>query len=203
MYDYFKGTITFVCPQYVTIEVQGIGYQFYAPHPLQFEHKQGQDTTIYTHHYVREDANLLYGFTSREERSLFQLLLNVSGIGPKGGLAIVASGSPRDIARAIEQENETMLTKFPGIGKKTARQMILDLKGKVDEFCGDTEGTHIEAAFAESKEKELEEALEALYALGYSVREVEKLKPSLQKETLTAEEYVKKALRLMLEGKRR
>ena len=81
--------------------------------------------------HVREDAQQLFGFTSLEQRELFRKLIQVSGIGPKGALAILASGNPTQVIQAIEMEDEAFLVKFPGVGKKTARQMILDLKGKL------------------------------------------------------------------------
>ena len=87
---------------------------------------------MYTHLHVREDAQQLFAFKTLDQRELFRKLIQVSGIGPKGALAILASGNPTQVISAIEQEDEKFLVKFPGVGKKTARQMILDLKGKLD-----------------------------------------------------------------------
>ena len=98
--------------------------------------ESGKPVTIYTHHHVREDAILLFGFATREEQRLFRKLLDVSGIGPKVALGILAGGRPEAIAAAIRQENVAFLTKLPGIGRKTAQRMILDLKDKLDASRG-------------------------------------------------------------------
>lgn len=198
MIECLTGKIVHTERETVTIEVGNIGYLVYCANPFVFPLQK--TTTIYTYQYVREDAIRLYGFSSRKERQLFEQLLQVSGIGPKGALAILASGSPLQVAKAIEKEDEKFLTKFPGVGKKTARQMILDLKGKLMEALQAPSPDDI-PAFEQVVEEEnhvLEEALEALRALGYSEKEINKVKPKLQQENLEAEEYVKKALQWML-----
>ena len=132
MYDFIKGTVDYVGPEYIVIENNGIGYQIMTPNPFVFTKKGNESATVYIYHYVREDIAALYGFGSREEKALFTKLLNVTGIGPKGALAILASGQVEQVVQAIENEDEKFLVKFPGVGKKTARQMILDLKGKLE-----------------------------------------------------------------------
>ena len=128
MYDYLKGIVTRVTPEYIALEVNQIGWQLYTPNPYSFR-VNNLEQQIYVHMQVREDAQTLYGFTSLDQRELFRKLISVSGIGPKGAMAILASGSPTHVIQAIEMEDEAFLVKFPGVGKKTARQMILDLKG--------------------------------------------------------------------------
>ncbi|MDG5470930.1 Holliday junction branch migration protein RuvA [Jeotgalibacillus sp. ET6] len=200
MYEYIKGEIASISTEYIVLDHQGIGYQLFMPNPFVMSQKQGQPAQIYIYQHVREDQISLFGFPSMEEKLLFMKLLNVSGIGPKGALAILASGAPEQVIEAIENENETFLTKFPGVGKKTARQMILDLKGKLQDVVPD----YFPNLFADPErnvftdKKELEEALLALKALGYSEREVKKLEPALRKESLTTDEYIKKGLQLML-----
>ncbi|MFC7393209.1 Holliday junction branch migration protein RuvA [Scopulibacillus cellulosilyticus] len=197
MIDYIKGTVQHISSEYMVIENNGIGYQIICPNPFAYQQHMGQEMVIYTYQYVREDIIALYGFKSREERALFIHLLSVSGIGPKGGLAILASGQPENVIQAIEDENEQYLIKFPGIGKKTARQIILDLKGKFKDQFG---------LFAPVMEDSLgsngalEEALEALKALGYSEREIKRIVPKLENKNLTAEKYIKEALGLMLKS---
>ncbi|MDA1577321.1 Holliday junction DNA helicase RuvA [Bacillus cereus group sp. TH228LC] len=205
MFEYVTGYVEYVGPEYVVIDHNGIGYQIFTPNPYVFQRSK-QEIRVYTYHYVREDIMALYGFRTREERLLFTKLLGVSGIGPKGALAILASGQTGQVVQAIEHEDEKFLVKFPGVGKKTARQMILDLKGKLadvvpDAFVdlfSDTE------RFDEKKgsSAELDEALEALRALGYAEREVSRVVPELLKESLTTDQYIKKALSLLLNGKR-
>ena len=202
MFDYIKGVITYLNPEYVVIENNGIGYQLFTPNPYVFTIDPQSEKTIYTYHYVREDVIALYGFSSREEKGLFTKLLSVSGIGPKGALAILASGNPVQLVQAIEEENEKFLVKFPGVGKKTARQMILDLKGKLQ---GVLPGT-MPDLFTDVEELDtmingseaLDEAVEALKVLGYAEREINKVIPELMKEKLTTDQYIKKALQKLL-----
>ena len=200
MIEFVKGTIDYVSPQYIVIENGGIGYQIFTPNP--FIYKKNSKETIYTYHYVRGDTNALYGFSTREEKMLFTKMLNVTGIGPKGALAILASGDPGAVIEAIENEDEAFLVKFPGVGKKTARQIILDLKGKladaVPEIAADL-FNHEEREQIHEVATALEEALEALRALGYSDREIKKVQPHLKKEeALSTDQYVKKALQKLL-----
>ncbi|MDQ0174296.1 Holliday junction branch migration protein RuvA [Bacillus chungangensis] len=202
MYEYIKGTITFVCPEYIVVENNQIGYQILTPNPFVFSSKEGETLQVYTYQHVREDVLALYGFQSLEEKNMFKKLLHVSGIGPKGALAILASGEPGQVIQAIETEDETFLMKFPGVGKKTARQMILDLKGKLQDiipaYGENLEKTKQESLLMDDNHKELEEAVLALKALGYSEREINKIMPSLQKETATTDQYIKRALQKLL-----
>lgn len=202
MFDYIKGVITYLNPEYVVIENNGIGYQLFTPNPYVFTIDPQSEKMIYTYHYVREDIIALYGFSSREEKGLFTKLLSVSGIGPKGALAILASGNPVQLVQAIEEEDEKFLVKFPGVGKKTARQIILDLKGKLQ---GVLPGimpdlfTDVEELDAMTSGSEaLDEAVEALKVLGYAEREINKVIPELMKEKLTTDQYIKKALQKLL-----
>lgn len=199
MYEYIKGTIEFICPEYIVVENSGIGYQIMAPNPFVFT--QGKAFKVYTYQHVREDIMALYGFQSIEEKTLFKKLLNVSGIGPKGALAILAYGEPSQVIQAIENENEAFLTKFPGVGKKTARQMILDLKGKLQDVVPDYfPNLFNEEQFKKSDAASLafEEAMLALKALGYSDKELKKISSDLEKEQLTTDEYIKAALKKLM-----
>ena len=195
MYDYIKGTVTRVTPEYLVVEQQGIGWQIFAPNPYSFGTDELQ---VFLHHHVREDAHLLFGFPSLEQRELFRKLISVSGIGPKGALAILASGQPQHVIDAIEREDEKFLVKFPGVGKKTARQMILDLKGKLTEFFGDSLPVEDAPSLLSNDDAELEEAMLALGALGYSEREIAKVKPQLKGLELDTEGFMKRALQLLL-----
>lgn len=195
MYDYIKGKVTRITPEYLVIEQQGIGWQIFAPNPYSFGSDELQ---VFLHHHVREDAQLLFGFPTLEQRELFRKLISVSGIGPKGALAILASGQPQHVIEAIEREDESYLVKFPGVGKKTARQMILDLKGKLTEFFGDPFDPEEMNTLLSNDQTELEEAMLALGALGYSEREITKVKPQLRDLDLDTEGFMKKALQLLL-----
>jgi holliday junction DNA helicase RuvA len=202
LYEFIKGTAQFVCPEYIVIENNGIGYQISTPNPFIYSGKMGASVTVYTYHYVREDIMALYGFETREEKRLFTKLLNVSGIGPKGALAILASGEVQQVVSAVENEDESFLIKFPGVGKKTARQMILDLKGKLQDIVPDYFPNLFNAdQYSEqlqSNNHALEEAILALQALGYSEKEIKKITPELKKEQLSTDQYIKKALQRLL-----
>lgn len=206
MYDYIKGKITRITPEYIALEANGIGYQVNTPNPYAFRVSE-LEQQIFVHLQVREDAQQLFGFTSLEQRELFRKLIQVSGIGPKGALAILASGSPSHVMQAIEMEDEAFLIKFPGVGKKTARQMILDLKGKLGNLM-----THVDVPSAEDElplfdnplvNNELDEAMLALTVLGYSERELQKVRPSLEaaSELDSTDSYMKHALKLLLKQK--
>jgi holliday junction DNA helicase RuvA len=202
VYEFIKGTIEFVGPEYIVVENSGIGYQISTPNPFIFASKLETMVTVYTYHYVREDVMALYGFETREEKKLFTKLLNVSGIGPKGALAILASGEVQQVVTAVENEDESFLVKFPGVGKKTARQMILDLKGKLQDIVPDyfpnlfnTDQLHLHTQAGNSN---LEEAILALKALGYSEKEIKKISPELRKEQMSTDQYIKKALQRLL-----
>jgi holliday junction DNA helicase RuvA len=196
--EFVRGYIEYVCPEYIVIETAGVGYQIFTPNPFSFRPSHDTIVTVYTYQYVREDLMALYGFRTREERTLFAKLLQVSGIGPKGGLAILASGDVRQLVQAIEEENEAFLCKFPTIGKKTARQMILDLKGKLQGVILGATNDLFTSWEDEKQENAFDEALEVLKALGYADREIQKVAPALKKEPMSTDQYVKRALQLLL-----
>lgn len=202
LFDFVKGTVDFVGPEYIVIETSGVGFQITTPNPFIYSKDLGNEIKVYTYHYVREDSMALYGFQSRQEKTLFMKLLNVSGIGPKGALAVLAAGEPEQVVDAIENEDEAFLVKFPGVGKKTARQMILDLKGKlqnvVPDFFPDLFSPEKGARLSLTTNSELEEAVLALKALGYSEKEIKKITPDLQKESLSTDQYIKRALQKLL-----
>ena len=157
------------------------------------------EVVVHTSLIVREDAQLLYGFINQEEKDMFLSLIKVTGIGPKSALAILASSSPNDVKIAIENENDAYLTKFPGIGKKTARQIVLDLKGKVQ--INDVDSSQILNMDTQDHANApiIKEALLALEALGYSKRELTKVEKSLSKETFdSVDDAVKRGLQLLI-----
>jgi Holliday junction DNA helicase RuvA len=198
MYEYLKGIVTFINPYYIVVENQGIGYQIALGNPYRYSSKLNQEVMIYLHQVIREDAHLLYGFGTLEEKQLFLKLVSVSGIGPKSALAIMASDDHAGLIQAMETGDVTYLTKFPGVGKKTAQQMILDLKGKLGELGGTVPVNLFDHAEAED-EVALSEAMEALKALGYSDKEIKRAEKQLKElDNLTTDEYLRQALRLMM-----
>ena len=128
MYEYIKGILTKITAKYIVVETAGIGYLLHVANPYAYSGKMNQEVQVYLHQVVREDAHLLYGFATEEEKKLFLNLISVSGIGPVSALAIIAADDNAGLVQAIESKNITYLTKFPKIGKKTAQQMVLDWK---------------------------------------------------------------------------
>ena len=183
MYEYIKGKIINQESNYIVLDNNGVGYLVYVSNPYSFE--LDQDYIVYIYHYVREDENTLYGFKTKEEKDLFLKLIDVKGLGPKMALPILATGSISGIIDAIERENILYLKKFPKIGDKVARQMVLDLKGKL----GVTNTTNNLSNY--------EELIEVLKGLGYKQSDISKVLPQI-KTDLNIEEQVKEALKLLL-----
>ncbi|MGM8214230.1 Holliday junction branch migration protein RuvA [Bacillaceae bacterium W0354] len=199
MYAYIKGELVAVNEDHVVIDISGIGYEIVCSHPNQFTGQLNQEIKVYTYYYVREDLQLLYGFKQIEEKDLFKKLLNVSGIGPKNALNIVGQTTVSEFAVAIENEDESYLTKFPGVGKKTARQMILDLKGKVDEWLHLPHHNQTSTHLKDNNQAILDEAIQALKALGYTPREINAVSQKLRLEdAMTTDDLVKKGLQLLM-----
>lgn len=199
MIAYIKGTITYIHDDSVIVDIQGVGYEILCANPFVFQ--TNEETLIHTYHHVREDAQVLYGFKDREQKSLFTKLLQVSGIGPKGALAILGSVNVSDFVAAVEREDDKFLTSFPGVGKKTARQVILDLKGKLTSMLSITSQTAGESTVKEESTAGLSEAQEALRTLGYSEKEIKGVIPQLQKENLSnTDEIIRKALALLMKN---
>lgn len=169
MYEYIKGKITIITPKYIVIENNGVGYNVKTPNPYNYE--LDSTVTVYTYLHVREDVFELYGFSSLSERDFFLSLISVKGIGPKGALAILASGKTEETINAIKESNSRYLEKFPGIGAKASQQIILDLNGKLN--------------FEERKtqlklDPKVEDVKDALKNLGYKQAEIKKIEPVIE-----------------------
>jgi len=183
MYNYIKGTVKEISSTTITLDNNGIGYKIFTPNPYSFQ--EDNEYTVYVYQYIREDEMSLYGFKTPEEKELFLKLIDVKGLGPKMTLPMLAMGSIAGISDAINRENILYLKKFPKIGDKLARQMILDLKGKID--IVDT-GSTIDVS---------DELIEVLKGLGYKDKEIKSVIPNVNKE-LKIEDQVKEALRLLV-----
>lgn len=183
MYEYIKGMITEIESTYIVVEVSGIGYLIYVPNPYSFS--LNKEEKVYVYQQVREDELSLYGFHTLEEKQLFLKLINVKGLGCKMALPILATGSIEGIMDAIERENILYLKKFPKIGDKVAKQIILDLKGKL----GVITSTSVENNF--------EELIEVLEGLGYKNGDIKKVLPHIHSES-SIEEQIREALKLLL-----
>ena len=184
MYGYIKGIIKDIESNYVIIDNNGIGYMIYVPNP--YYYKLDEEYTIYTYNCVREDEYSLYGFKNKDELNLFLKLISVKGLGPKMALPMLATGSINGIVDAIDRENILYLKKFPKIGDKVARQIILDLKGKLS--------SNSSIANITSENNEL---TDALVALGYKQADIKRIVKSVNTE-LSIENQIKEALKLLL-----
>lgn len=195
MYDYLKGTLVKITAKYIVVEVGGIGFLLQVANPYAYSDRMNQQVVVHVHHIVREDAQLLYGFRTEEEKAVFLHLISVSGIGPTTALAIIAVDDNEGLVRAIEQKDMTYLTKFPKIGKKTAQQMLLDLEGV---FIASSQAASTTTSMEKSENIALDEAMEAMEALGYRPNELKKIKKVFEGTSDTAENYIKSALKLLM-----
>jgi len=184
MFGYIKGIIKDIQSNYVIIDNHDIGYLIYVPNP--YYYKLDEKYTIYTYNHIREEEYSLYGFKNKEELDLFLRLISVKGLGPKMALPMLATGSTTGIIDAIDRENILYLKKFPKIGDKVARQIILDLKGKLH---GD------QMSLLDNKEDN--ELIEALTALGYKQPDIKKIIKNVD-SNLSIEDQIKESLKLLL-----
>ena len=193
MYEFIEGTLENIFPTHIVINVHGIGFKIYCPNPFVFKEYLKQEIVCYVEQVVREDSITLYGFKTVEEKDLFNVLNKVSGIGPKSALSILAVGDNQGLIHAIDQSDIVYLTKFPGVGKKTAQQIILDLSGKLS--------TTVEtnAVDTNNRKQMLEDMNEALIGLGYSRREITRVMSELKStEFANTQEGLSLAFKLLL-----
>ncbi|WP_288503302.1 Holliday junction branch migration protein RuvA [uncultured Leuconostoc sp.] len=196
MYEYINGLITNIYPAYIVVcDRSGVGYKLYTANPYRFE--QNVESHVYVEQIVRENEIALYGFMDENEKILFNKLLNVSGIGPKSALAILASGDAQGLVNAVANDDASYLTQFPGVGKKTAQQIILDLKGKLDDLAVSA-GLDLTTSQPVANNQALADALAALTSLGYSAKEIAKIEKTLVQTEDTTDGYIRSALKLLV-----
>ncbi|SFJ41185.1 Holliday junction branch migration protein RuvA [Thermoflavimicrobium dichotomicum] len=203
MIDWVKGRVVYVESDYVVVDVHGVGYQVFVPNPFRF--KNEEIIELFTHLIVREDAHLLYGFSNKDERDFFRLLLEVSGIGPKAGLAMIASGDLRQVIMAIQTEDVKFLTRLPGIGKKTAARIVLDLKDKLKKMGWESRLGLLSSVSPSDVSvgsfDDQQDVIDALLGLGYTEEEAkqfaEEAKASAS-ESLSTEEWIRRALQISM-----
>ena len=181
MLHYIKGLITEITPSSIIIETNGLGYQIFVANP--YSYNELKEYKVYLYNHIREDEHSLYGFKNKEELDLFLKLINVKGLGPKMALPMFASSTVEGIMDAIERENILYLKKFPKIGDKVARQIILDLKGKLTPQTKDAETNT--------------ELVEVLTSLGYKSADIKKILPKIDSNK-KIEDQIKDALKLMV-----
>ncbi|HEN5930708.1 TPA: Holliday junction branch migration protein RuvA [Streptococcus agalactiae] len=195
MYDYIKGKLSKITAKFIVVETAGLGYMIYVANPYSFSGYVNQEVTIYLHQVIRDDAHLLFGFHTENEKEIFLNLISVSGIGPTTALAIIAVDDNEGLVSAIDNSDIKYLTKFPKIGKKTAQQMILDLSGKFVEASGESATSR---KVSSEQNSNLEEAMEALLALGYKATELKKVKAFFEGTNETVEQYIKSSFKMLM-----
>lgn len=193
MYAYINGKIADKSNNYVVIDAGGVGYKiFMSPSAIEKLPDVGQAQKVHTYYYVREDVISLYGFLSNEELRMFELLLSVSGIGAKSAIQILSAITPSSFALAVISNDISSIVKIPGIGKKTAERIILELKDKLktEQAITKTEAT---TKAIQNDERDLE-AITALQVLGYTKKEIDKALEKVDTQNLSVEEIIRKAL---------
>jgi Holliday junction DNA helicase RuvA len=194
-----KGILEEKAPPQLLVDVNGVGYEIEAPMTTIYQLGEvGTGVILYTHLAVREDAHLLYGFISKEDRKLFKELIKVNGVGPKMALAILSSLDADQFVGCIQAEDTSSLVKLPGIGKKTAERLVIEMKDRLKDWAGSTIALPMEATSGNQVEAEPDTTLEAesaLIALGYKPAEATKLVAAVKDQTSSSEELIRLALK--------
>ncbi|MEO2266581.1 Holliday junction branch migration protein RuvA [Pseudoalteromonas pernae] len=201
-----RGELVEKQPPEVLVDVGGVGYEINLPMSCFYALPEcGQQVTLFTHFVVREDAQLLFGFNTKNERALFRELLKANGVGPKLGLGILSGMSAEQFIRCVHQGDASTLVKLPGVGKKTAERLVLEMKDRLKDWGPDLFTPHTDAAALSLAGGDTlvhgsaqDDAVAALESLGYKNNQAVKAVKAVAQETMTSEEIIKQALRAML-----
>lgn len=198
MFSYINGILINKSSNFVVLDVGGIGFKIYmSDTAIQRLGEIGQKEKIYIHMHVSENDMSLYGFITDEELRMFELLVSVSGIGSKTAINMLAAMSPSSFALAVISDDITKLVKMPGVGKKTAQRIVLELKDKLKTEDAINTNNEEEKAYGISNNENISEAIAALKVLGYGKIEIEKVFDKIDKTNLTVEELIRKGLNLL------
>ena len=197
MFYYIRGTVAVNEPNLVVIDAGGVGYAISTSLTSCASVRTGETATFYTHLHVREDIFEIYGFSSREELACFKQLINISGVGPKAALAILGVCTPSKLALSVVTGDEKALTAAPGVGKKLAQRIILELKDKMSQEQLTSAGGDftMPAAAVPGASAELNDALAALTALGYSTAQAQTALKGQDLTGMSADEIIRLALK--------
>ncbi|MFZ5989995.1 MAG: Holliday junction branch migration protein RuvA [Bacillota bacterium] len=197
MYAYIRGKLEYKHNEYVVIEANGVGYKIStALSTIGNIGSIGEEVKVYTHLYVREDIMSLYGFSTQEELGMFELLISVSGVGPKAAISILSSTSPSKFSLAVITDDIKTLTKAQGIGNKMAQRIILELKDKINkEQLTPDFNDKLEKASLDKDSSRVSEAISALMVLGYTSAEASKAVSAVYSEDMDLETIIKNALK--------
>ncbi len=196
-----KGTLIEKQPPQILVDVQGVGYEIEAPMSTIFSLPAiGQEVELHTHFVVREDAQLLFGFASKQERILFRTLIKVNGVGPKMAVGILSGIGADDFARCVNHDDSAALVKIPGVGKKTAERLIVEMRDKMRDWLPQSEGFELTGEMSVPvTDNALDEAEGALIALGYKPAQATKAVAKAQKllGNASVEELIRQSLKSM------
>lgn len=197
-----RGTLIEKAPGQVLVESGGLGYEVDIPYTTFFHLSEtGQEVVLHTHFSVREDAHHLYGFHARLDRDLFRLLIKVNGVGPKLALGILSGLDAQQFFRVVEARDANALVKLPGVGKKTAERLLIEMADRIGQlegqFVPSTPGTRIQPA-SPPVHRPVDEAEAALIALGYKPQEASKAVNRVAEEGMSREELIRMALKNMI-----
>ncbi len=196
MIGFLKGRLAVKQPPLLMVDVNGVGYELEAPMSTFYTlPATGEPVALFTHLVVREDAHILFGFGTDGERRLFRSLLKISGVGPKMALGILSGASVEDFLRTIEAEDVGMLMRIPGIGRKTAERVIIEMRGNVQKLAAPGLGEGTGAAALGAAPTPQSEAFSALIALGYKPPEVTRLLKSADEPGLSTTDIIRRALK--------
>ncbi|MCI9467911.1 MAG: Holliday junction branch migration protein RuvA [Oscillospiraceae bacterium] len=200
MFNYINGTVSEVEPNFAVIECAGVGFGVNVSLYTLGDLKLGERAKLYVYESIREDAFELFGFVTKAEKRCFELLVGVSGVGPKAALAILSTTTPDGLVAAILNGNEKAVTAAPGVGKKLAQRVLLELKDKIGNIDGvDVTATAgIPASMLSGADKNLADASAGLIVLGYSQAEINAALRGVDTSEMTSEEIIKVVLRNML-----
>jgi len=201
MIGQLKGTVLQRQPPELILDVQGVGYEVSAPMTTFYRLPNDQSPVVlHTHLAVREDAQQLYGFISRQERDLFRQLIKVNGVGPKMALAILSGIEYGEFVRSVNDNNITSLVKIPGVGKKTAERLVLDMRDKLKNLSDGPlfDGAPLSEGLPVADHNTVEDAESALAALGYKPAQANKAVKQVYESGLTSDEIIRRALKSMV-----
>lgn len=200
-----NGTLVEKQPPEILLEVSGVGYEVQMPMTCFYDLPNiGENAIVYTHFVVREDAQLLFGFNNKTERALFRELLKANGVGPKLGLAILSGMSAQQFVSCVNSEDATTLVKLPGVGKKTAERLVLEMKDRLKDWGNDLFTPYSDNAVIEPPSdatianNAADDAVSALVALGYKLPQAQKAVKSVSKPDMSTEVLIKESLKSML-----
>ncbi len=197
MISRLQGVLIAKQPPQLLIDVHGVGYEVEAPMSTFYQlPATGATITLHTHMVVREDAHLLFGFATERERRLFRTLIKVNGVGPKLALTILSGISPDDLVRSLQENDSAALVRLPGIGKKTAERLIVEMRDRLDDWQNDgVLPVTMAAPLVPTARDEERDALSALVALGYKPQEASRLISGFESAGLSSEEIIRAALK--------